>query len=395
MPIEILMPQLGMGMIEGVIVSWLVKDGAIVKRGEPIIQFETDKATNTIESPADGVVQRVATEKMTVPIHGVVGYVLAEGELPVKVTAGAGPATGVTLSPGDPSTLPASPLAGGVRPSPIARRLAAEHGIDLATLVGSGPGGRIVEADVQAVIKRAQASPPPAERKIMRRIPLIGRRKVIAERMMASLASAAQLTITREVDASELVQARQSLLGRADELGVRVSYDALLAKAIATALTDQPALNAVVESDAIVVLAEVHVAVAIADERGLIVPVVRDAQSRSLIEVAQTIDDFAVRAARGRLLPDELFGGTVTITNLGMYGVDVFTPILNPPQSVILGIGQISPRPIVAADKLTIRPALHLSLTWDHRVADGVAAALLLGRIAELIGDSDYLGGLA
>ena len=150
-----------------------------------------------------------------------------------------------------------------------------------------------------------------------------------------------------------------------------------------------------VESDEIILLAEVHVAVAIADEKGLIVPVVRDARSRPLVEIAQAIDDLAARAARGKLLPDELVGGTVTITNLGMHGIDIFTPILNPPQSAILGIGRILPRPVVAEGKLTIYPTLHLSLTWDHRVADGAQAALFLNRIAELIADHSYLTSLS
>ena len=394
MPTAILMPQLGMGMTEGTIVSWLVGDGAIVTRGQPIVEFETDKAVNTIESPKDGAVQRITSEQVTVPVREAIGYVLAEGELPVKLTTGVGDAVGVTSSTERVPPASASRLPGGVRPSPIARRMAAEHGVDLAEVVGSGPGGRIVEADIRAAIARVRPGPPPTERNIIRRIPLIGRRKVIAERMMASLANAAQLTITREVQAGDLVQVRQSLLGRADEIGLRVSYDALLVKALATALADHPAFNSVVESDEIILLAEVHVAVAIADEKGLIVPVVRDAQSRPLVEIAQAIDDFAAMAAQGKLPPDELAAGTVTITNLGMHGIDIFTPILNPPQSAILGLGRISPRPVVAAGKLAIHPTLHLSLTWDHRVADGTQAALLLNRIAELIGDHSFLTSL-
>ena len=393
MPTEILMPQLGMGMTEGTIVSWLVRDGAIVTRGQPIIEFETDKVTNTIESPKNGLVQRVAAEKATVPVREIIGYVLAEGEPPVKPTTGA--AVGATLPTGRLPTASASRLPGAARPSPIARRLAAEHGVDLAEVVGSGPGGRIVEADVRAAMARAQLGPQPVQRNILQRIPLIGRRKVIAERMMTSLANTAQLTITREVEAGDLVQVRQSLLGRADEIGLRVSYDALLVKALATALADHPAFNSVVESDEIILLAEVHVAVAIADEKGLIVPIVRNAQSRSLIEIAQVIDDLAERAAQGKLMPDDLVGGTVTITNLGMHGIDIFTPILNPPQSAILGIGRILPRPVVAEGKLTIYPTLHLSLTWDHRVADGAQAALFLNRIAELIADHSYLTSLS
>ena len=186
-----------------------------------------------------------------------------------------------------------------------------------------------------------------------------------------------------------------ALVGRADELGVRVSYDALFVKALATALSEGPALNAVVEGDAILVLDEVHVAVAVAAEEGLVVPVVRDAPSRALVEIAETIEDFGRRARQGKLLPDELGGGTVTITNLGAYGVDSFTPILNPPQSAILGIGRIAPRPMAVGSTLVVAPTVHLSLTWDHRVADGVPAARLLSRLAELINDRTFLAGLA
>jgi len=393
MPIQVLMPQLGMDMTEGRIAHWLVADGASVQRGDEILEIETDKVTHTIEAPAAGSVCRTAAEGQAVAVGAAVGYILTLGESPTEFAPASAPRSASAPANSVPA-MPASRPFGQVTASPIARRLAAQHNIDLASLQGSGPGGRVVEADVLMAVQSKQAGMERRERKVLRRLPFSGRRRVIAERMLASLASSAQLTITREVEASQIVRAREALLARKAELGVGVTYDALLAKILATALGEQPMLNAVIEQDEIVILAEVHVGVAIAAEAGLVVPVVTNVESRSLAEVARAIDDFARRAGQGNLLPDELGGGTVTITNLGAYGVDSFTPILNPPQAAILGIGRISPRPFAVDGNLVVRPTLHLSLTWDHRVADGSTAALLLGRIAELIADDDYLASL-
>jgi len=399
--VEILMPQLGMYMIEGTLARWVVPAGACVKTGDVVLEIENEKATTEIVSPADGLVEQVASAGEIVPVRGVLGRILDvdEGR---QVGAGAKATSAAEVSSGSPSVLvshlPSNP-AGEVKASPLARKLAAQHGIDLAVLVGSGPGGRISEADVlaaiQAVDVEAAAPPKEAGRSILRRIPLTGRRKVIAQRMAASLATAAQLTVMREIDASALVQARQALVARAAELGVRVSYDAILAKALAAALKEQPILNAVIEGDEIVVLEEIHVGIATATPAGLVVPVVRNADNESLVAIARAIEDLAARAAAGKLLPDEMAGGTVTITNIGLFGIDTFTPILNPPESAILGVGRIAPRPVVGGGGLFIRPTVHISLTWDHRVADGSEAGLLVKRVAELIGDTEYLSRLA
>lgn len=392
MATEILMPQLGMNMTEGIIIDWVAEDGVRVAQGQPLLEFETDKVTGVIEAPAAGTLQRVAAAKATVPVHKGVGYILAEGEAHVAINAAQGAPS--TIAVGPAGTAHSEAPARRVLASPIARRLAAQRGIDLATLSGSGPGGRITEADVQATIQQAETAATPAKRTILQKIPLVGRRKLIAQRMLSSLTSTAQLTLTREVDASELVDFRQCLLDRADELGVRVSYDALFVKALASALSEEPMLNAVIEGDDILVLGEIHVAVAVAAEDGLVVPVVRDAATRSLVDISETIEALSQEARQGRLLPDELADGTVTITNLGAYGVDSFTPILSPPQSAILGIGRVVPRPTVLGSKVVVAPSVHLSLTWDHRVTDGVPAARVLNRLAELINDRRYLAGL-
>jgi pyruvate dehydrogenase E2 component (dihydrolipoamide acetyltransferase) len=198
--------------------------------------------------------------------------------------------------------------------------------------------------------------------------------------MQHSLATTAQVTLTREVAAGPLVAARRELVATAPD--ARAVYDALLAWALAGALAEHPALNAVVQGEEILVLAEVHVGVAVAVGDGLVVPVLRHPARRPLLDLAQELDDLAERARRGRLHPQDMEGGTVTLTNLGGQGVDTFTPILNPPQSAILGVGRIAPRPFVGDDgRLAVLPTVHLSLTFDHRVADGAAAGALLAAI--------------
>jgi pyruvate dehydrogenase E2 component (dihydrolipoamide acetyltransferase) len=220
-------------------------------------------------------------------------------------------------------------------------------------------------------------------------------RKTIAERMTNSLASGAQLTLSREVDAAALVAARDARTTSFDAL----HYDAFLVKALAAALAEDPTLNAAIEEGQgdgdrahIVVFAQVNVGVAVAVSSGIVVPVLRDAAGRSLADLGRSLADLTARARNGRLSPDDLAGGTVSITNLGAHGVDVFTPILNPPQSAILGVGRIAPRAMVlAGTALAVRSTVHLSLTFDHRVADGVQAADLLDRVARLLGHATWL----
>jgi pyruvate dehydrogenase E2 component (dihydrolipoamide acetyltransferase) len=282
-----------------------------------------------------------------------------------------------------------------VRASPIARRLAADNGIELATLVGSGPGGRIVEADVQAAIAARAAAPaaaPSVDRKVRERIPLIGMRRTIAERLRSSLSSTAPVTLTREVAAETFVVARERLNAK---LGTPIPYDALFVKLLALALRERPQLNAVIEGDAIIVLDEINVGVAVAVPEGLIVPVVRDADRLPLAEIAAAVRELSERARANRLRIEDVSGGTATITNLGGYGVDAFTPIINPPQSAILGVGRIQDRPVARDGQLVVGKTCVLSLTFDHRVADGVPAARLLDDVVRMMNDASFFDGLA
>jgi pyruvate dehydrogenase E2 component (dihydrolipoamide acetyltransferase) len=404
----IVMPSLGMYTTEGTLTEWLKPPGSQVASGEPILEITTEKATYQVEAPADGLLHAVAQIGAVLPDQGLIGYILAQGEAPPAAEAASAPPA---ASAAPPAGVP-SPSAGGgaagtrapagdVRPAtPIARRLAREHGIDIATVVGTGPGGRIVEADVLAAVERGPAAAPAAApaaspagppRAVRERIPLIGVRKTIAERLRSSLSTNAPVTLTREVDAEALAEARERLK---PSFAGGLPYDALFVKIVAAALGERPELNAVVEGDAILLLSEIHVGVAVAVRAGLLVPVVRDADKRSLGEVAADVVALSGRAQAGQLKAEDMVGGTFTITNLGAYGVDAFTPIINPPQAAILGIGRILPRAVVRDGQLVARRTCTLSLTFDHRVTDGAPAARLLEGIASRMGDEGFLGQL-
>lgn len=425
---------------EGTLTEWLKQPGSQVKAGEPIITITTEKSTYEVEAPADGVLHAVAQVGAVIPDQGLLGYILAAGESPPAGdaavaasgvdAAGAGAATAVASGAGADGLAGAGGTAspagaagagareglaprdrageavqadaqGGVRPSgevrasPVARRLAREQGIDINTLSGTGPGGRIVEADVVAAVSQKASAPAASpqrattaqERPVSQRIPLIGMRKTIADRLRGSLSTTAPVTLTREVDAESLVAWRESL--------GKVPYDALLIKIVASALVAHRELNSTIEDEAIVVLGEIHVGFAVAVAGGLLVPVVRDADRRSLKEVVGDVEALAGRAKAGQLSAQDMGGGTFTITNLGAYGVDAFTPIINPPQSAILGVGRILPRAVVRDGQLVARRTCVLSLSFDHRVVDGAPAAQLLDAIASTMNDQFALGRLA
>ncbi len=411
MPRPIVMPSMSMYAAEGTLVAWLRSAGASVKAGEPIAEVSTEKASFEIEAPVAGILHPIAEVGANLPVEAVMGYLLAEGEeppAPPSREGGSGiPTTAQPpVSPAPRLTQPVNPIgaqsapsirpASEIRATPIARRLAAQHGIDLAHLAGSGPGGRIVEADILAVVtSRAVAFPSDTTeegRRILRRVPLAGMRRTIAERLRQSLATALSVTLTREVHADPLVAARGRL---GDRMGRTLPFDGLFIKLLATALRKHPELNATIENDAVLVFDEVHIGFAVSVPGGLLVPVVRNADKEPLISVAELVRDLSDRARAGQLQPADMAGGTATISNLGAHGIDAFTPILHPTQSVILGIGRIAPHPIICDGQVTAGHTCILSLTFDHRVTDGAPGAQLLETIALLITDNEYLMALA
>jgi pyruvate dehydrogenase E2 component (dihydrolipoamide acetyltransferase) len=269
----------------------------------------------------------------------------------------------------------------------MAKKRAREHGIDLAEVTGTGPGGRITEKDVLAFLEAREKAPPPevaAPPKAARIIPFVGMREMIAERMTQSLQTMAQVTLHTEVDATELVKLREQLKQEFD-----LTYTDLIIKAVAKALQAHPLLNATLVGDEIHLLEEIHIGVAVALEDGLLVPVVRDADKKSLQEIAQETRRLARGAREGTLTVDEVTGSTFTITNLGAYGVDGFTPIINPPEVAILGVGRIVERPAIHEDQIVRRSTMVLSLTIDHRIVDGAPGAEFLSTVREIL-ESPY-----
>lgn len=475
MAAKVTMPKLGLTMTEGVLIQWLVADGAEVRKGQPIFEVETDKVVNEAQADADGILRIVVDAGATVPVMGLVGYILAPGE-EVPGTRGSGnqgigESESYTLAPGEelPGERVGEPLgtaqegvadkpgarstrasaspaarrrakelevdinrikgtgedgritladveafaaralqvaeastaaevqsqAREVRASPIAKRLAREAGLDLATVQISSGGGRITKEDVErALAKRerdkvgADTSPAPTESDVPggELIPLSGVRAVIAERMLASAQGTAPVTITSTLDATELGAWRERLNRQlADELGFRIAYNDILIKTLATALKEFPYMNAHREEDAVRLLPDVHIGLAVDTERGLVVVVVRDADRKSVSEIARETRDKAERALTGTITPDELSGGTFTLTNLGAFGVEAFTPIINPPEVAVLGVGCIEEAPMAYQGELVLRQRLVLSLTFDHRLIDGAPAARFLARVRELV----------
>lgn len=391
----IVMPSMGMYTEEGVLSAWLRHAGARVSLGEPVAEITTEKAIFEIPAPEEGVLHPVAAVGTTLRVEVLMGYILRDGEsAPAGIPDAAGAVPKTTTSAAVASVPKTdSPLSGPLRASPVAKRLATQHGIDLQHATGSGPGGRIVEADIQALVAmRATASHTPAKDvRVAEHLPMAGLRKSLAERLRTTLATAASTTLTREASADILVAMRQSL---SRKLGQTPSYDALFIKLFAAALREHPELNATLENDCIIRLRDINIGFAVAVPNGLIVPTIQHADSATLGEIQRTVTELSERALAGRLQPAHLEGGTATISNLGIHGIDAFTPILNGSQSAILGIGRIAQRPVVRNGALAIGYACVLSLTFDHRVADGAPAALLLDAVVRRMNDESFFNSL-
>ncbi len=386
MAVEIVVPPLSQTMDTVVLVEWLKEVGDEVDRGEALFAIETEKAILEIEAPASGVLRQVLAEPgAEVEVGARIGVIAgadesllepAEAEPTLAEAAAEPPAT--SAAPG-----PAAGAAGRQRilASPRARRLAQQEAVDLAALTGSGAEGMIVEQDVRDYLSE-QTAPAPAGG---RPVALSPTRRTIARRMLASHQTTAAVTLTREVDATELVHLRERLVADLSDEDVRPTYTDLLISLVARCLRQHPALNARTDGEGVILSEQVHIATAVDTERGLVVPVMRDADRKELAELARERADLVRCAVEGSATPEQLTGGTFTITNLGALGIDAFTPIINSPQVAILGIGRIRPAPAVHEGELCIRQLMHLSLTFDHRVVDGAPAACFLQDLAELI----------
>jgi pyruvate dehydrogenase E2 component (dihydrolipoamide acetyltransferase) len=470
--VEVYIPKLGQTVEEVKILQWLVEDGAEVKKGQELLEIETDKTTFFVEAEGSGTLHRGPyQEGQTVPVLEVVALI---GAKDLKFAAGAiatestevaevgeaEEATQETSVPSETSVAKgkvfASPRArklagekhvdvsavtptggGGVRvtekdilaylasapvvapataaprATPLAEKMAAEAGIDLRTITGTGPGGRVTREDVEAAVRKAtevaekvKEVPAPVPSKpavpsvalptaeVTERIPLKGVRAIIADRMGTSVHTTARVTLVSEVDATEFVAMRERLKAKvSEEWGFAPGYNDLLALIVAKALRKFPYMNARLAPDAIELMAHVNLGMAVDTERGLLVPVVRDADTKSLQQFGAEFRALVDRARKGRSLPDDISGGTFTITNLGMHDIDAFTPVINLPEAAILGVGRIAPkwafRP-ESPNAPVLRQMLTLSLVFDHRLIDGAPAARFLQYIKGLI-EEPYL----
>jgi pyruvate dehydrogenase complex dihydrolipoamide acetyltransferase long form len=414
------MPSLGHTMEKGKVIEWLKQEGQTVSKGEPLLVVETDKVVTEVEAPADGVVLRILVQPdeerpigATLALLGTPGEALSEAEMHQLLGNDAAPAaalaTAAAVVTAPPPAPPVRDTGERVKISPIARKLAEELGIDPAAVPGSGPGGRITKEDVLRVAETARAAPatrpaalpaappppavPPAavaagaaRLSVSRTIPLSGMRGRVAERMLQSWNTIPRVTEVMQVDMSATVAFREAMLGQWEQqYGVRISLNDMLTKAVATALPRHPRLNATLVDQEVRLYESVNIGVAVNLDEGLIVPVICNADQKDLGQLARESREMAERARAGRLQLQDISDGTFTITNLGTTGVDLFTPIINPPQVAILGVGMIQRRPVVVGDALAIRSSVYLCLVFDHRAVDGVPAANFLQEVQRLL----------
>jgi pyruvate dehydrogenase E2 component (dihydrolipoamide acetyltransferase) len=377
MPTIVIMPALEMAQETGKIVRWLKAPGDAVQKGEPIVEVETDKVTVEVEAPATGVLGDVtAGEGDVIPVGQAIARVFAPGE----ATASPRPAAAV-VAPPPARTVAQQPIVSRatdgaparlVAASPKARRLATERGLDLKALRGSGPSGAVLVADLPAAAAPRVAGPG---------VGTVWR--VMAERMTASWTTAPHFYLVREVDASRLVAWREKVKTPAG--GAKITYTDLLVRLAAVALARHPAANAAWNDGAIVPAADISIGLAVAIDAGLVVPVIHRADTLSLAELAARRDDLVSRAQAGKLRPVDIQGGGFTISNLGMFGVDAFSAIVNPPQAAILAVGRIADRVVPVKGRPAVRPTMVLTLSCDHRALDGARGAQFLGALADLI----------
>lgn len=439
MPTEIYLVKVGMTMTEGMVEEWYVADGGTVAKGDLLYRLETEKVNLDVDAETSGVVRhKVPTGVMLKP-GDVVGYIYAPGEaIPEDVGSAAsapvasGASTPLAAMDPRPPAAPINRTGDRALSSPAARRRARELGVDYTTLTGTGPGGRIVEADVERAGSTSaplgaapvKASPlakriaaergiditqvkgtgpggritrddvehvpiavtrPAAAARSASTIPLKGMRKTIATRMHESLQSSAQLTMDMDVVMEDAVKLREQLITEWEGEGIRPTYTDIVIRAVAKALRSHALMNSSFGANEITLHGDIHVGLAVAVEEGLVVPVIRNADRASLKEIAVAAASFARAARDGTLGLDDMSGGTFTVSALGMFGVDSFTPILNSPQAGILGVNRIRDDVAWQGERPVKQKRMRLSLTWDHRVLDGAPAAQFLATVRDLL----------
>jgi len=377
---EFVMPKLGMTMEEGTITRWIKKEGEKVEKGEPIVEVMTDKVNIEVESPDNGTILKIlAKEGDVVPILQ-----------PIAIIGEAGEEIKVAEKKEEPEAVEEE-----IPASPAAKRLSREAGIDLSLIKGTGPGGRIVEEDVRSYIEahkeKVTTQPPPVSTPVAEVTPLSKEepissvRREIASKLSKSYREAVHITLEFSADVTGIVEIRERLKEKAEKNKLPVpTFNDIFVRIVSLVLKDYPELNAHFDGEKLTVFSTVNMGVAVAVKEGLLVPVVKEAEKKNIFEIAKITGDLVNRTREGKVLPDELSGGTFTITNLGMFGIDFFTPIINPPQVAILGIGRIKD---VLKPGNTVISEVVLSLSVDHRVVDGAPAARFLKDVGEALKD--------
>ncbi len=411
MAVEINIPKLGMAMKEATLVEWKFNEGDHVDEGDVILEIETEKTTWEVEAPGSGFLHILVSADTVQPVGAAVGLIAKTQEelagLPRGATSAPKGAAPSEEAPAVAARKAAEVLKGKegrIKISPLARKMAEKNGIDPGTLTGTGPGGRITKKDLEKAIAAREAGPaaPKATgvverdgKKIKEVIPLKRMRKLIAEHMHHSLSVSAQLTSMYEMDVTELKKLRAGLVAQEEHLGVRISFNDIYVLAVAKTLKDFPMINASLIDGEIIIWKDINVGVAVAMQGaddlggGLIVPVVRNADQKKLSEISKELKNTISKAREGKLLPDDVSCGTFTVSNMGaisgggrlIYG----TPIINQPESAILVTGAIVDRPVVVDGEIVIRPMMPLSLTFDHRMIDGVPADMFMGQLIKYL----------
>jgi 2-oxoglutarate dehydrogenase E2 component (dihydrolipoamide succinyltransferase) len=419
---EIKVPALGESVTEATIGQWFKKEGEAVKADEPVVELETDKVTVEVPAPAAGVLQKIAVQPgETVNVGAVLGAI-ADGAAASTAAAAEVPKPAAAPQPSQsPREKPAAAAAAAPPLSPAVRKIAEERRIDVSSLAGTGKDGRLTKGDLLDVADRAskvqakaqpapapaptlapapppaplrelRAPTPPADQSREERVRMSRLRATIARRLKDAQNTAAMLTTFNEVDMTEVMTLRTAFKDVFEKKhGVKLGFMGFFVKACVQALRDVPAVNAEIDGDDIVYRNYYNIGVAVGTDRGLVVPVVRDADRLTFAEVERTIADFGRKARDGQLKIEDMQGGTFTISNGGVYGSLMSTPILNAPQSGILGMHKIQERPVVVAGKVEIRPMMYLALSYDHRIVDGREAVTFLVRVKEVLEDPERL----
>jgi 2-oxoglutarate dehydrogenase E2 component (dihydrolipoamide succinyltransferase) len=396
MTIEIKVPAMGESVTEATISKWFKKEGDTVKRDEPLLELETDKVTVEVPSPADGAIESINVQAgATVQVGALLGAI-AEGKAgaaPAKPQAAKAEAPKPAAAP---APAPAAPKADAPA-MPSAKRISEESGIALASVAGTGRDGRVTKGDMLGALSARSSAPQPAaaapagprsNEAREERVPMTRLRKTIALRLKESQNTAAMLTTFNEVDMTTVMGLRTAYKDTFEKKhGVKLGFMGFFTKAVVAALKELPNVNAEIEGDNIVYKNYYDIGIAVSTERGLVVPVVRDADHLSLAGIEKAISDFGARARDNKIKLEELQGGTFSITNGGVFGSLMSTPILNSPQSGILGMHKIQPRPMAIGDKIEIRPMMYLALSYDHRIVDGREAVTFLVKVKENLED--------